>query len=93
MVHNQEITMRIAINEAKAKLSGLINAALQGEQILLTKHGTPVAEIKALTGVKSTADKTTVLAAIIAKAKTKKTAGTSAAEADHFLYDDSGIPS
>ena len=42
--HIQENVMKkIAINEAKAKLSALVKAALDGEQVVLTKHGRPVA--------------------------------------------------
>lgn len=85
--------MKIAIHEAKGKLSGLINSALRGEQILLTKHGKPVAEIKPIGGIMSAPEKNAALTAILAKAKTKNTGGVSAAEADHFLYDTSGLPS
>ncbi len=85
--------MEIAINEAKGKLSALINAALRGEKILLTKHGKPVAEIKPLTGFISVAEKKKALTGILACAKAKKTSGASAATADHFLYDETGMPS
>ena len=44
--------MKIAISEAKAKLSALVNAALAGEQVILMKHGRPVAEIKPLAAKK-----------------------------------------
>lgn len=85
--------MKIAINEAKAKLSALINAALAGEQVVLTKHGRPVAEIRPLAAIKRPAEKLSAIQRIVAKARTKRLKGVSAAEADNFLYDDTGLPS
>ena len=84
---------KIAINEAKAKLSALVNAALAGEQVVLTKHGRPVAEIKPFATVKSPAEKLSAIQRIVARARTKRLSGVSAAEADKFLYDDTGLPS
>ena len=49
--------MKIAVSEAKAKLSALVNAALAGEQVILTKHGMPVAEIRPLANTKKPAEK------------------------------------
>jgi prevent-host-death family protein len=37
--------LEIPINEAKGRLSGLIRAASEGERVVLTSHGKPVAEI------------------------------------------------
>lgn len=85
--------MKIAIHEAKAKLSALINAALNGEQVVLTKHGRPVAEIRPLATTKSPAEKLSAIQRIVARARTKRLRGVSAAEADKFLYDDDGLPS
>ncbi|WP_417318968.1 type II toxin-antitoxin system Phd/YefM family antitoxin [Emcibacter sp.] len=84
--------MKIAIHEAKGKLSGLINAALGGEQILLTKHGKPVAEIRPVSGVKTAEEKRAALDSILARAKGKIAKGVPAAEADKFLYDETGMP-
>lgn len=47
----------IAIKEAKAKLSALVRADLDGEQVVLTKHGRPVAQIKPLANTKKPAEK------------------------------------
>jgi len=35
-----------SVAEAKAKLSALINEALEGEGVVITRHGQPVVEIK-----------------------------------------------
>ncbi|MCY4378660.1 MAG: type II toxin-antitoxin system prevent-host-death family antitoxin [Candidatus Dadabacteria bacterium] len=86
--------MKIAISEAKAKLSALVNAALAGEQVILTKHGRPVAEIKTLAAKKSPAEKLSAIGRIVVEARSKRLSGVSAAKADNFLYDDdTGLPS
>lgn len=86
--------MKIAISEAKAKLSALVNAALAGEQVILTKHGRPVAEIKPLAAKKSPAEKLSAIGRIVVEARSKRLSGVSAAKADNFLYDDdTGLPS
>lgn len=85
--------MKIAIHEAKAKLSALIKAALAGEQVVLTEHGQPVAEIKPFSAKKTPAEKLAIIEKIVRKARRKATKGVSAAKADNFLYDDDGLPS
>ena len=84
---------KIAINEAKAKLSALVKSALGGEQVVLTKHGRPVAEIKPLTNTKKPAEKLSAMKKILIEARNERLSGVSAAEADNFLYDDNGLPS
>lgn len=37
--------MEVSIREAKARLSELVAAARTGERVVITKHGTPAAEI------------------------------------------------
>jgi prevent-host-death family protein len=37
-----------SVAQAKNKLSGLIDRALNGEQVVITRHGRPVAELKPL---------------------------------------------
>ncbi len=86
--------MKIAISKAKAKLSSLVNAASAGEEVILTKHGKPVAEIRPLlAGKKSPAEKLSAIRSIAAKTGNKRLGDVSAAEADNFLYDDTGLPS
>lgn len=85
--------MKIAISEAKAELSALVNAALAGEQVILTKHGRPVAEIRPLTNTKKPAEKLSAMKKILTEARSERLGGVSAAKADNFLYDDNGLPS
>jgi prevent-host-death family protein len=87
-----EIAMRLAISDAKARLTDLVRRAEAGEEVVLTRHGHPVAQLVALrekVGAKARAD---VIAAIRARAKDKIAAGPSAARSQDFLYDDDGLP-
>lgn len=87
--------MKIPISEARAKLSALVTAALAGEEVILTKHGRPVAEIRSLlAGKKRPAEKLSATGKIVVEARSKRLSGVSAAKADNFLYDDdTGLPS
>ena len=37
--------MQASVHEAKTNLSKLIEAALRGEQVVITRHGVPVVEV------------------------------------------------
>jgi prevent-host-death family protein len=39
---------RHSVAEAKSRLSSLIDRALEGEEVIVTRHGTPVVEIRPL---------------------------------------------
>ena len=93
MIYTRRSTVKIAINEAETKLSDLINAAIAGEPVVLTKQGRPVAEIKPLPEAKKTAETLAEVRKIVAEAKSKVPEGVSAATADNFLYDGTGMPS
>lgn len=85
--------MEIAINEAKLKLSELIERAGKGEQIVLTRHRKPVAVIKPIAGLTNPIERQVALRQISGRAQNKVSAGKPAAEADNFLYDSEGLPS
>lgn len=85
--------MKIAVDDAETKLSALINAALAGEPVVLTKRGRPVAEIKPLPKAEETAETLAAVRKIVEEAKSKVPKGVSAATADNFLYDGTGMPS
>jgi antitoxin (DNA-binding transcriptional repressor) of toxin-antitoxin stability system len=40
----------VSVAEAKDRLSALLNAAEAGETVTITRHGRPVAELKAIAG-------------------------------------------
>ncbi len=85
--------MRTAVDDPETELSALINAALAGEPVVLTRRGRPVAEIKPLPEAKKTAGTLEAVRKIVAEAKSKVPEGVSAAAADNFLYDATGMPS
>lgn len=85
--------MKIDVDEAETKLSTPINATLAGEPAVPTKRGRSVAEIKPLPEAKKTAETLEAVRKIVAEAKSKVPKNVSAATADNFLYDDTGMPS
>ena len=85
--------MKTAVDDPETELSALINAALAGEPVVLTRRGRPVAEIKPLPEAKKTAETLEAVRKIVAEAKSKVPEGVSAATADNFLYDATGMPS
>ena len=81
--------MQIAVSDAKALLLDLVRRAEAGEEIVLTRHGEPVARITTVTS--TVAERR----AAIAQAKTAAAVavpGPSAARAADFLYDENGMP-
>jgi len=82
----------VPIHEAKGKLSGLIRAAGQGEKVVLTKHGKPVAEI---TPIKKAPTREEKLAAIRKAQKAFRGAfgGEDPSRVTDYLYnDETGLP-
>lgn len=41
--------MNIAVFEAKSKLSALLDKACSGEEVVITRHGTPIARLVPMT--------------------------------------------
>lgn len=85
--------MEIAVSEAKGQLSELVRKANAGEEVLLTRHGQPIARIVPV-GYRPNADeKRRVLHAVREAARSKiDDAGPDAARSQDFLYDDDGLP-
>ena len=89
---NQETGMRISVSEAKGQLTELVRRSEAGEEVVLTRHGQPVAR---LVPMKSPTDRKTrmaILNALRASAATKLTPGPEAARSQDFLYGDDGLP-
>ena len=85
------IDMSVAM--AKGRLSELINRALAGERVLLTKHGKPVAQIQPVEGYKSEDQKRRALKQILAEAAEVRTSGFDGENAGKNLYGPDGMPS
>ncbi|UXN74591.1 type II toxin-antitoxin system prevent-host-death family antitoxin [Devosia sp. A8/3-2] len=84
--------MDIALSDAKAQLTDLVRRAEAGEEIVLTRHGTPVARIAAIKPQLSPEQKKARIDAIRASVRTVPDDGVSAARSRDFLYDESGLP-
>jgi len=82
--------MLINVTDAKAHLLDLVRRVEAGEEVVLTRHGTPVVR---LTPVKAQVDKEARLAAFDKHFGSVKNAdiGDAATSCD-FLYDDKGMP-
>jgi prevent-host-death family protein len=85
--------MKVSLTDAKAQLTALVRRAEGGEEIILTRHGLPTAQI---VPIKSrTADRARrrwILDRLRAEARAKIRPGPSAASSQDFLYDERGLP-
>ena len=82
--------MLINVTDAKAHLLDLVRRVEAGEEVVLTRHGTPVVR---LTPVKAQVDKEKRLAAFDKYFGSVKNADIGdAARSCDFLYDDKGMP-
>lgn len=84
--------MRLAISEAKARLTDLVRKAEAGEDVVLTRHGREVARLVAVRARPSAKSRGEVIASARAHAGAKMIAGATAAKSQDFLYDDEGLP-
>ena len=85
--------MRIAVSDAKAQLTDLVRRAEEGEEVVLTRHGHPVAQILPFRALKkSEAERRANFARIIAEGRGRPQHGPSAARSQDFLYDEDGLP-
>lgn len=85
-------SMEIAVSEAKGQLSELVRRANAGEEVLLTRHGQPIARIVSAQVRPNADEKRRVLQAVREAARNRITTGPDAARSQDFLYDDHGLP-
>jgi prevent-host-death family protein len=81
--------MLITVTDAKAHLLDLVRRVEAGEEVVLTRHGTPVVR---LMPVKAQVTAEQRLAAFDKFFGSVPSDGTSAARSQDFLYDDRGMP-
>lgn len=90
--------MNVAITDAKGQLTELVRRAEAGEEIVLTRHGRPVASLKPVQASPrpwtpaELAERRRVLLEISKKASQEALTGPDAAHAADFLYGDDGLP-
>lgn len=86
--------MNVPISDAKAVLADLVRRAEAGEEVVLTRHGAPVARIIGAAGTapQDPAARLEFLRAISAAGRAKASPGPSAERSADFLYDRTGLP-
>ena len=79
-----------SVAEAKSGLPALINLALAGEEVIITRHGRPVAELRPSTPTPPTADKADAFARLRATRITLPPGAPTAVELLNQIYDEPG---
>ena len=85
--------MNIPVSDAKGLLTDLVRRAEHGEEIVLTRHGRPVARLVAITEQPSPTDRRAILNSVRIEGREKAMPGPSADRSQDFLYDANGLPS
>jgi prevent-host-death family protein len=85
--------MNVSLTHAKAQLTELVRRAEAGEEVVLTRHGRPVAKlVQTVRPPLTPEDRLRIIDEIVESARGKATPGPCAARAADFLYDDDGLP-
>lgn len=84
--------MEISVSEAKGKLTELVHRAEQGDEIVLTRHGSAKVKLVALKSIPTRESRRKALQALMEAIGNKSFPGPSAARSQDFLYDDHGLP-
>jgi prevent-host-death family protein len=82
--------MRISVSEAKGQLTDLVRRAEAGEEVILTRHGSPAARLAPIHAAPDGKTRHALIAAVRASAAAN--AGPSAARSQDFLYGGDGMP-
>ena len=77
-----------SVADAKAGLPRLIDRALAGEEVIISRHGAPVAELRPVT-VSPRKEPSATYAWLQARRRTRPTVGLTSVEILDRLYDDS----
>lgn len=84
--------MNVSVTEAKAQLTELVRRAEGGDDVVLTRHGQPVARIVPLMPAIDFAEREAFLLTLQQSAAKHVRPGLSASRSQEFLYDDTGMP-
>jgi prevent-host-death family protein len=85
--------MDVAISEGKAQLTELVRRAEAGEEVVLTRHGRPVARIVPVARGPDMEARRALLRRIRAEAAANPAPpGPAAERSADFLYDEDGLP-
>lgn len=84
--------MQISVTDAKGQLTELVRRSEFGDEIVLTRHGQPVARLVPIKPVLDRAARRKILELLLGSGKGKARRGPSAARSQDFLYDEYGLP-
>ena len=84
--------MKVTVSDAKGQLTDLVRRAEAGDEVILTRHGRPVARIVASPAAPDRATRRKVMEAVRRAGAAKAVQGASAARSQDFLYGEEGLP-
>lgn len=84
--------MHISVSDAKAQLTDLVRRAEAGDEVVLTRHGTPAVRLVAVKPKLTHEQRRQVLEDFRKSIAGKVTPGPDAAHSADFLYGDDGLP-
>jgi prevent-host-death family protein len=76
-----------SVAEAKNRLPALINKAIEGEEVVITRHGKPVAELRPR-GQRNAASSKAMHEWLFARTKARKGVGITSVELLNQMYED-----
>jgi prevent-host-death family protein len=82
--------MLITVTDAKARLLDLVRRVEAGEEVVLTRHGTPVVRLTPVKGPVDVEKRLAILDKYVGSVKNSDIGD--AARSHDFLYDDQGMP-
>jgi prevent-host-death family protein len=84
--------MQISVSEAKGQLTELVRRSEKGDDVVLTRHGKPVARLVPIRTVPDRAARRKLMESFLGSGARKGRRGPSAARSQDFLYDEFGLP-
>ncbi|HEY3777380.1 MAG TPA: type II toxin-antitoxin system prevent-host-death family antitoxin [Rhizomicrobium sp.] len=84
--------MQISVTQAKGQLTDLVRRSEMGDEVVLTRHGQPVARLVPIRAVPDRAARRKILESLLGSGRRKARRGPSAARSQDFLYDEYGLP-
>jgi len=84
--------MQISVTDAKGQLTELVRRSELGDDVVLTRHGRPVARLVPVKAVPDRAARRKLLEPLFGSGARKGRRGPSAARSQDFLYDEYGLP-
>jgi prevent-host-death family protein len=84
--------MRVAVSNAKGRLTELIRRAEAGEEVVLMRHGQAIVRLVPVDASIAPAARRKLLEAVRASGAAKARSGENAASSQDFLYGADGLP-